>query len=80
MEVELNGQKKSLRQLKYLDAVEVEDVRQKDGLRAATKKFLVSSGLTEEEVENLSLEDGLKVQKALNEITANFQTPIEKTD
>lgn len=77
MEIELKGQKKELKQLKYLDAVDVEETRQKEGLRAATKKFLVHSGLTDEDAESLTLEDGLIVQKALNELSINFQTPTE---
>jgi len=80
MEVEIKGQKKELREIKYLEAVEVEEIRQKDGLRAATKSYLISSGLTDEEVEDLSIADGLKVQTILNEISSSFQNPIEKQE
>lgn len=80
MEIELNGQKKVLRKVKYLEAVEVEEVRKTLGLRAATKKYLVFSGLTEEETENLELDDGLKVQKAINDLTSNFQIPTDKIE
>lgn len=78
MEVEINGQKKELKELKYLDAIEVEETRQKDGLRAAHKKFLIMSGLTDEETEGLSLSDGVKIQQKLNEFAINFQNPVEK--
>lgn len=78
MEIEISGQKKQINELKYLDAVEVEETKQKDGLRAAIKKFLVKSGLTEEESENLSLKDGLKIQQELNKISQDFQEPPKK--
>lgn len=75
MEFEINGQVKSLKEMKYLDAVEVEEVRQKSGLRAATKKFLTLSGLTDEEVEGLSIQEGIKLQKMIGDFTQAFQSP-----
>ena len=77
MEIELNGQKRELKKIKYLDAVEVEEIRRDNGLRAATKKYLVLTGLTEDEAENLSLDDGLKIQQIITDNSVNFQIPTE---
>lgn len=81
MEVEINGQKKEIKEVKYLDAVEVEEVREKEGLRAAMKKFLIKSGLTEEEAENLPLNEGKKIQKVITDNAQDFQNPVvEESD
>ena len=80
MEVEINGQKKVLKELKYLDAVEIQEAISDKGLREATKKFLILSGLTEEEAEGLTVAEGLKIQENLTKLSEDFQTPTEKRE
>lgn len=77
MEIEFRGQKRTLAELKYLDAIEVSDVREKEGLRAATKKMLTSLGFSGDEVESLTLNEGLALQKVIDEVTKDFQNPVK---
>jgi len=76
MEIEINGIKKSLKELTYLDAVEIQETVQKEGIRAGTKKLLTLQGLTDEEAEKLNISEGVKIQNKLAEITKDFQTPV----
>ena len=83
MEIDINGKKVEIKELTYLDSIEVGELREKEGLKAAiTKQLLLSTGLSNEEVEKLSLKEGAAIQKAINEINAidvlDFQKPIEE--
>ena len=79
-EVEFRGVKRQLSDVKYLDMVEVIELREKSGLRAATKRMLVALGFTDSEVESLSLQEGLALQKAIDDTTKDFQIPTEKKE
>lgn len=61
----------------YLQALDVEELREKS-LRDSVKKFLqFSTGISDEELENLSIQDGLSLQKLVNSINSDFQTPVK---
>ena len=81
-EIEIDGRKIVIKEITYLDSIEVGELREKEGLKAAiTKQLLLSTGLSNEEVEKLSLKEGAIIQKAINEINAidvlDFQKPVE---
>jgi len=79
MEFEINGEKVQVKEeMKYLEAVEIEETKGKEGLRAAMKKYLVFVGLTEDQAENLGIRDGLEIQKKLEAFSKSldFQKPI----
>ena len=79
MEKEINGKIYNIKEIKYLDALEVEESK-KESIKQAAKKFLqFSTGLSDEEIDNLSMKDGLELQKAANEVNElDFQEPAEK--
>jgi len=78
MEKEINGKNYNITELKYLDALEVEGAK-KISIKLGVKKFLqFSTGLSDEELENLSIKDGLELQKAVNEVNElDFQEPVK---
>ena len=77
MEVIVKGEKRELKELGYMDVMRAEEVRQKDGLVAQMKHILITSGLTDEEVESLSFKEGIEVQKVIVE-AQDFQKPPKK--
>ena len=77
-EIEFRGQKRQIPEAKYLDIVEVIELREKSGLRAATKRMLIALGFSEVETESLTLQEGLALQKSIDEVTKDFQIPAEK--
>ena len=80
MEKEINGKTYQINEITYLQGVEIEESKQKEGLKVAAQKFIVfSTGLSNEEVEKLSMKDGLALQKLVTEINdLDFQEPVEE--
>lgn len=77
-EVEVNGKTYKIKELKYLEAVELECLS--SNLEKAKKMIKLSVGLSEEELANLSIKDGIEIQKAILEINGlndlkDFQNP-----
>ena len=84
-EIDINGRKIVIKEITYLDSVEVGELKQKVGLKLAIKKqLLLSTNLTEEEITKLTLQEGATIQIVINEINAidllNFQKPIEEKE
>ncbi len=81
-EIDINGKKIVIKEITYLDSIEIGELREKESLKSAiTKQLLLSTGLSNEEVEKLTLQEGATIQKAINEINAidalDFQKPVE---
>lgn len=67
----------TIKQMKYIQAVELENAPKPEIARNMLK---FSVGLTDEEVNELSLEEGLQLQKEVNEVNGigkDFQKPTE---
>lgn len=79
MERTINGKVYQIKDITYMQALEVEEAKI-TGIKEAAKKFIqFSTGLSDEEVNNLSMKDGLELQKAINQINElDFQKPAEK--
>ena len=82
-EIEINGKKIVIKEITYLDSIEVGELREKEGLKSAiNKQLLLSTNLTAEEIIKLTLQEGATIQKEINEINAidvlDFQKPIEE--
>ena len=78
MEKKIKGSEReyTVKELKYKDLTSLADISKEE---AAKKLMLLSTDLTEEEYEELSLKDGVALQKAVNELnglTEDFQTPL----
>lgn len=80
MEKEIRGKKYEIKKISYLQAVEVEEAREKEGLAAGAKKLLIfGTNLTEEEIDKLEMADGLEIQKEINSLNSlDFQNPTEE--
>ena len=66
-----------IRELKYKDMADMIDVSKDESTR---KLMLKASDMTEEEYGELSLKDGIAVQKAINELNSleDFQEPLKE--
>ena len=79
-ELEINSKKYRVKEITYLQAIEVEEIRQKSGLGEASKHMIKCAvGLLEEDIVKLSVKEGLELQRAINEVNElNFRSPAEE--
>ena len=78
-EIEINEKKYTIKEITYVQALEF------DGLsKAEMGKSLLkfSVGLTDEEINKLSIKEGIELQKQVNEVNnlTDFQEPTEKEE
>lgn len=78
MEKEINGKVYNIIEIGYLDALDVEESK-KISIKEAAKKFLeFTTGLTSEEIQKLTVKEGIELQKAANEVNElDFQEPAK---
>jgi len=78
--VKIGEKEYTLKEISYLDSVEIGDIKEKESARSAVRKMLILSGVPEEEVDKLSLKDGIELQKLINGMNSiiNFQIPTEE--
>ena len=71
-----NGKEYTIKEVKYKDMVESSISEDK----VASAKFLIqtSTNMTDEEYENLSMKDGITLQKAINEINGLDESFLQK--
>ena len=64
-EVEISTRKVKIKEILFVDMMDIDNTNKKE----ATKKTLkLGSDLSEEEIEKLTVADGIKVTKAINEL------------
>lgn len=78
----INGKEYEIKKMKYLDAVDLEELSKKE---KAIKLMTSCTNLTELEIGDLSLSDGIRLQRAINKINGldedeNFTNPIENKE
>ena len=74
--VKISGKDYVLKELKYKDLTGLGDIPKED---AAKKSIMLSVDMTDEEYDNLSLREGVTLQKAINELNGldeDFQAPL----
>ena len=79
-EVEVKGKKFLLKELKYLDVVELGGLTDR---RKHALKLLELSGIKEDEANNLTTNEGLEIIKAINELNgsdSDFQQALRKEE
>lgn len=77
-ELEIAGRKVQIKEMSYLDAVELDGLGKKE---MALKLLQSCTDLPEEEYNKLSILDGKKIMDTINEInSADFQSPVEELD
>lgn len=67
----------TIKELKYKDVASMKDLSQGD---AAKKLLMLSCDMTDEEYDNLSMKEGIALQKVINKLNGldDFQVPQEK--
>ena len=73
-EIEIEDKKFIINEIKYKELTSFADLEKGE---AAKKIILISTGMTEEEYDNLSVKEGVALQKEINELNGleDFQTP-----
>ena len=84
-EINLNGKKIIIKEISYLNSIEIADLKESTGLKAAiSKQMELATELPIEEIEKLTIREGALIQKAINEINAadilDFQEPVEEKE
>jgi len=77
MEVEIKGKKYQIRELKYLEGLQIAE-KEEQGKAAMVKELIkVSAGLSDEEIEGLSFAEGASLQAEINKVNnlQDFQIP-----
>ena len=74
--VQVGDKEFTVKELLYKDVTSLTDL---DKSEAAKKMLIASTGLTEEEYDNLTMSDGIKLQKVVNDINglSDFQEPLQ---
>lgn len=75
-EIKIADKTFKIKELKYKHLTGMADLSKED---SAKQLILLSTGMTEEDYENLSLKDGIIIQKAINELNGleeGFQAPL----
>jgi len=76
MEIEIKGKKFEVKELPYIDAVSLDTENKEILVRTLFSKCL---GMTDEEINSLSIADGRIAEKAIAEKNSiNFQNPTEE--
>ena len=74
--VELENKTYTVKEIKYKDVTKLSDISKEE---ASKKLMQLSTGMTDEEYDNLSMRDGVKLQKVINKFNGleeDFQTPL----
>ena len=76
-EIEIEDKKFIINEIKYKELTSFADLEKGE---AAKKIILISTGMTEEEYDNLSVKEGVIIQKEINELNGleDFQNPPTK--
>lgn len=77
-EVDINGKKVIVKEISYMQGVSLEECPTKS--EKIRKLMMFSTGLTDEEMDKLSMKEGVKLQKVVNEINglSDFRKPVVK--
>lgn len=73
-EIEVDGKKYTIKEIKYKDLAGLGNISQNE---SAMQMMTLSLGITEEEYDELSMKNGIILQKEINELNGldNFQKP-----
>ena len=75
-EITINGKVFKIKEIKYKDVTKFADMEKDE---AAKQLLLLSTNLTEEEYENLTMREGVLLQKEITELNGltDFQEPVK---
>lgn len=75
-EIEINGKTYTVKEIKYKEVTKLSDIPKEEASKILMQ---LSIDMTDEEYDNLSMRDGIRLQKAINKINGleeDFQTPL----
>ncbi|MHA1402012.1 MAG: hypothetical protein ACTSQE_16815 [Candidatus Heimdallarchaeaceae archaeon] len=79
--VVINGKEYTIKEIPYIEAVDLDMNNKKE---AMTKVFKICAGLSDDEIKNLSLKEGLELERAIAELNGmsseGFISPAEKKE
>jgi len=67
-EIKIGEKTYTVKQISYIDALEVEELRNKSIKEAVKKLIEIATDIPAEEIQKLSLKEGLEVQKLINKV------------
>lgn len=78
-EIDIKGKKLIVKEIPYIEAVDIDPENKKE---MVVKLFKASLGLTEEEINALTMREGKEIEQAIAEVNGinltDFQNPTEK--
>lgn len=77
MEIKINGKDYTIKELKYKDLASLADIPKAD---SAKQLIILSTEMTDEEYDNMSIRDGINLQQTINELNGldeDFQKPLK---
>ncbi len=79
--IKIGDKEFTVKELLYVDVIDLEGVEKKE---LAKKMIMISTGISEEELNQLSLKEGIELQKKINEVSGldlkDFQNPTDKEE
>ena len=77
--VKIKDKEYQIKEVKYKDMISIATAHKDDASEYTKKIMQLSTGITDEDYDNLSMKDGLELQKAVNTINGleNFQKPLK---
>lgn len=74
--LEIEGKVYTISELKYKDVTSIGDISKEE---AGKKLMILSTGITDEEYNELSMKDGVSVMKVINKLNGleDFQMPVQ---
>ena len=85
-EIDVNGKKFVIKEIKYKDLVELGSVSPDgtvDNSKAAKALMLKSTDMTDDQYNELSMKEGIEIQKSINELNGigqDFLKPLTKQE
>ena len=75
--IKVRDKEYTIKELKYKDVSSMKDLPQEE---AAKRLLILSTNMTDEEYDNLSMREGLEIQKAINKLNGleDFRVPQDK--
>ena len=78
--VKLKDKEYEIKEVKYKDLINQENIADASPAQQAKRLMKLAIDITDEEFDNLSMKDGLALQKAINSVNGleDFQKPLQE--
>lgn len=78
--VKLKDKEYEIKEIKYKDLVDQDDMTNMSAAQQAKRLMKLATDITDEDFDNLSMKDGLALQKAINSVNGleDFQKPLKE--